>query len=169
MRDGKSERYQWGFITSSATFAERRIIEMNSKMWKQAIAVIVALCISVVSFLTIPEKAYAAGSNYWLTGNYEYSELIYNGNTLKFKKKWGKTSLKEGPSYSTYSSAWKKMNKEIKISSKCILEMGDDVMEKMPFKTYIKKYKVKKREQITCVSMAIKVVKGKVVKVGFYS
>ncbi len=81
------------------------------------------------------KNANAASSNYWLTGYYEDSKLIYNGKTLKVQKKWRKSTLKQGASYSTNQII---RNKVIIISPKCVIESGDDEMIIMPLKKYVK-------------------------------
>lgn len=63
----------------------------------------------------------------------------------------------------------KNMKKTIKIFSKCIIESGDDEMISLPYKKYLKRLGIKKGDNMTSVSMELKIVNGKVVKMGFYA
>lgn len=135
-----------------------------SKM-KKTVVFLLVLCMLLAN-ISFCKKVSALSKSYWLTGDYEESELIYNGKTLKVQGKWSKSALTQKPSY---IGSKIKLNKKIKISPKCTIETGDDEMIKMSLKKYVKKNNIKKGDTLTSVCMEIKVVKGKVVKIGFYA
>lgn len=64
------------------------------------IIVVLIICMLLESLFVVKEGK-AAGNSYWLTGVYEDSKLVYQGNKIVVTKKWAKTSLKEGPIYDT--------------------------------------------------------------------
>lgn len=107
----------------------------------------------------------ASGNSYWLAGDCLSSRLIYQGDRLEVRKKWAKADLEK----ELFDSKWKTKHLTLKISPKCIVESGEYETHQWPFKKYVKKFHISKGDDLISVSTVLKIVKGKVVKIGFYS
>lgn len=131
------------------------------------------ICFLILALLSagvgVEERTVSAAKNsYYITGYYETFQMIYLGNKVRIKGSCCRSSLKKGP-IPTYEGNQIRLNKTIKLAKNCVVESGDEEMTTVSLKKYVKMHQLKKGDDITAVSVMLKVVKGKVRKIGFYA
>lgn len=144
--------------------------ERNEHMKKKIIVMMLSFVLVMVSVLgveTQPQKAEAASTK-WISG--ECGE--WNPQTKGLNVYMRSNSIKlKGVGYTAQypNGKKKKYNKVLKVAGNCKIKTGDEEVRFYSYSKYRKKNKVKSNKAIVYVGISIKLVKGKVAYISFWS